>query len=166
MNDLRKLFESHTTKIVLSTIAVMLIALIIFSIGMFVGFRKANFSYRLGENYSRNFGGPRMGMMDAFGGRDFTPGFGAVGMVLKIEGKTIYVKDKDTLEKIIITDDKTSIVRGREKILITDIAVDDAIVTIGTPNESGQIVAKLIRVMPAIQSDDGANFGPGMHLWR
>lgn len=65
--------------------------LAVFSMGMFVGFKKASFSYKWGENYHRNFGGPPQGFMPGFRGkgnfmgRDFINPHGTAGAIIKIE---------------------------------------------------------------------------------
>jgi hypothetical protein len=87
--DFTKIFKSKTFKIVLAVIAGFVIILLILAMGMFIGYRKANFSYRWGENYHRNFGGPRGGFFEDFGGRDFIGGHGTFGQIIKIEVQTL-----------------------------------------------------------------------------
>ena len=68
--DFNKFFRSKTFKMVLLAIAALVVLLFVFKTGVFVGYRKAEYSYRWGENYHRNFAGPREGF---FG--DFRRGF-------------------------------------------------------------------------------------------
>ncbi len=158
------MFQSNTTRIVLSVIAGLLVLCIVFSFGMFVGFKKANFSYRWGENYSRNFGGPRYGMMNGpiggMMGSDYIQAFGTTGKVIKIDGKNIIVKTTDNAEKAIVVSDTTSLISQRSKIQLTDVKVDDTIVAIGEPNENGQIVAKLVRVFHDDERLNEQNYSP------
>jgi hypothetical protein len=58
------------------------------------------------------------------------------------------VKSREGVEKTVLVDDRTEIRRFRETVELTNLKNDDFIVTIGEANQSGQIVAKLIRVMP------------------
>ena len=56
------------------------------------------------------------------------------------------VKGRGDVEKLIITTKDTAIQKGRETIKKEELKVGDQIVIIGSPNEEGQIEAKLIRV--------------------
>ncbi|TSC53659.1 MAG: hypothetical protein LiPW39_149, partial [Parcubacteria group bacterium LiPW_39] len=50
------------------------------------------------------------------------------------------------VEKIILISEKTTIEKGRETIKKEELKAGDRVVIIGSPNEQGQIEAKLIRV--------------------
>ena len=84
-----------------------------------------------------------------FGKEDYMDAHGTFGQILKIDGQTLVIKGKDGVEKIVLVDEKTSIHRFKEAIKISDLKIDDFIVIIGEPNEAGQIIAKLIRIMPS-----------------
>ena len=144
--DMRRMFESKIAVKILCAIGVVVVALLIFSLGVTVGFRKASFGRAWGENYERNFGmGPGGPML----GRDnFPNAHGATGKIIKMELPTIIVQDRDNTEKIILVSDNTQIQKERNSITASGLSVDDFIVVIGDPNEQGQIEAKFIRVMP------------------
>jgi len=127
----------------------LIIALLIFKLGTLVGFKKAGFSYKWGENYHKNFGGPRGGFFGDFFDQDFIEAYGTFGQIIKIDGSTLVVKGRDNVEKIVLVKDNTTIKRLGETIKLSDLKVDDYIVVIGDPNEAGQIEAKFIRVMPS-----------------
>jgi len=158
--DLNNFFQSKAFKITLGVIGGIIIFLLIFSIGMFVGFKKANFSYRWGENYHQNFGGPREGLFRDFRGEDFIAAYGAAGQIIKIDGSTLVVKGRDNVEKIVLLADSTVIKRFQETIKATDLKVDDFVVVIGEPNDSGQVGAKFIRVLPPSPPKTPLNFFP------
>lgn len=151
--DLNKIFQSKKIKMALVIIGLLIALLLVFQAGMAIGFRKANFSFKWGENYHRNFGGPRGGfmmpLMGDFMGRDFINSHGVFGSIIKIDGSTVVIKGTKDMEKIILLKNDTAIMRLREEIKPADLKIDDQIVVIGSPSESGQIGAKLIRVMPA-----------------
>jgi hypothetical protein len=152
--NLDKLFESKTLKFIALILIGLIVLLLVFRLGVMVGFQKANFSYKWGENYHNNFAGPRNGFINDFegrdmGNRDFIDSHGTVGEIIKIDGENIIVKGKDNVEKIILTETDTSIVRFRDTIKITDLKVGDIIVVLGDANDKGQIEAKLVRTMPA-----------------
>jgi hypothetical protein len=151
--DLNKFLQSKNFKILLAAIAGVIIVLLIFKVGMFVGFKKAEFSYKWGEKYHQNFAGPKGGFFNDFGrdlmGRDFIGAHGIFGQIMKIEGSEITIKGKDNVEKIVVIKDNTLIERFRETIKLNDLKTNDYIVVIGEPNDKGQLEAKFIRVMPA-----------------
>jgi hypothetical protein len=144
--DIQTFFKSKQFKLVLSALGGLIILLIVFQLGMFVGFRKANFTFRWGENYHRAFGGPKGGFLKNFEGRDFTSGYGVVGNIIKIDGGLIVVKGSDNVEKIIAIDSITVINKGRQAIQLSDLKIDDRIVAIGSPKDDGSVMAKMIRV--------------------
>ena len=141
-------------KWVIIGLAGFVIVVLVFGTGMFVGGMKAKFSYRWAESYHKNFAGPKGGFLydwrqlPPFPG-DFIEGHGTFGEIIKIEGNTLIIKGRGDVEKIVLVTEKTIIQSGRKDIKILDLKVDDQVVIIGSPNEEGQIEAKLIRVFPS-----------------
>jgi len=148
--------KHDTLKWIIIGIAVFVIAGLIFGAGMFVGGMKARFSYRWAENYHRNFGGPQGGFMGDWRmmppDSEFIESYGTFGQIIKIDGSTLIIKGRNDVEKIILVKEDTIINRFRQNIKSDELKVDDYIVIIGEPNESGQIEAKLIRVLPPMES--------------
>jgi len=147
--DYNKIFQSKVFKVVLILVVILIVLLLGFQLGLMVGFRKASFSYQWGDNYHRNFAGPRNGFVGPFDRRDFMDAHGVIGQIAKIDGSTIIIKAHDNLEKIVLVNDKTTINRFRDNIKLSDLRVDDIVVVIGNPNNSGQIEAQLIRLLPS-----------------
>ncbi len=151
--DFNKIFHSRKLKIALWIIGAFIIILLVFQAGMVVGFKKANFSYKWGENYHQNFAGPRAGFFGDFMnrdfGRDFIDAHGIFGQIIKIDSLALVIKGANNTEKIILLKDDTTIRRFQETIKAGDLKIDDQIVVIGSPNDAGQIEAKLIRILPA-----------------
>lgn len=147
--NIPEFFHSKKFAWVLKGIAALVILLVVFQLGVFVGFRKAGFSYRWGENYHRAFGGPRGGFMRDFEGRDFVSGSGTIGIVVKTEKDRFVVKGNDGVEKIIIVSQATTLERGKTSISLADLKVDDRVVIIGAPDNNGSIEAKVVRVFDA-----------------
>lgn len=145
--DIKKVFESKTSTGVLIGIGIVIVAILIFSAGVSVGFHKASFGRAWGENYERNFGMKPGNMM--FGKDNFPNSHGTIGKIIKIETPTMIVQDKDNIEKVILVKEDTQIQKAREIITINDLKIDDHIVVIGNPNEEGQIEAKFIRIIPS-----------------
>ncbi len=164
--NIKNIIQSKRTRGLIIGIGLVIIVLIIFQAGIFVGYKKASFSYRWGENYHNNFAGPREGFFGnfrrGFGDKDFINANGTFGSIIKNDGSmdstsspqassgqvTLVIKGKDDVEKTVLVSDKTKIINRRETIRASDLKVDDYVVVIGSPNEQGQIEAKLIRLMP------------------
>lgn len=140
---------------IIAVLAIIVLALV-FGAGLGIGYRKANFSYQWGDNYHKMFGGPQGGFMRQMPPApfrmedDFISPHGTTGLVIKIDGNNLIVKGNDNVEKTILVSDKTVIRSGRQDIKTADLKVGDLTVTIGQPNDQGQIDANLIRVFPAI----------------
>jgi len=153
--DTNKILEFIKSKKVTVLIAALFgLALLVgtFNVGMTVGYRKAKFSYAWGENYHRNFAGPRGGFIRDFGqemnGGDFIGGHGTFGQIIDLGDQQIVVRGKDNSEQVIMVTSDTDIQRFKDSIQMSDLKLDEPIVVIGEPNDQGQIEAKFIRVMP------------------
>jgi hypothetical protein len=139
-------------------VGLFLLILVSFVAGVSVGFHKAKFSYRFGENYERNFMGQRSGMMGSgpigmikekfgeFEGRGMRNGHGVAGTIISILDNSLVIKDKDNKENTVSVSDGTVINQGRDTIKIGDLKNDEEIVIIGKPGDDGVIAADLIRV--------------------
>jgi len=148
-----KKLNKDALKKVLIGLAIFVVAVLVFGAGVKVGTMKARFSYRWADNYHKNFAGPRGGLLgdwQRFPAGDFISGHGVFGEIIEMKDNGFVIKDRENAEKIIVTGEKTMIVKGREKIK-EGLRVGDRVVVIGSPNEEGQIEAKLIRVF----RDDG-----------
>jgi hypothetical protein len=72
----------------------------------------------------------------------------AIGQITKIDQDSIFIKDPDGIEKLIVVGTSTEI-RNKDKILSTsDLNIDDFIVAIGSPDNACQLEAKAIQVVP------------------
>ncbi len=155
---MEKLLKSKKFIIAAVVVGIFILMLASFSLGAAVGFHKARFSFKFGENYERNFMGPRpemmppgsMGMMKEkfreFEGKGFRNGHGVAGTIISISDNSIVIKDRDNKENTISAGDKTIINRGKDTVKIGDLKNDDEIVVIGKPGDNGAINADLIRV--------------------
>jgi len=161
-----KIFQSKLFGGIILGIAILVILAFVFCLGIFVGSERANFSFRWADEYHRNFGGPQGGFFGDFMGMDqqFANANGSFGKIIKIDPSTgsgqviLTVKDNDgdNTEKTILVDDKTIIICQRQNLKLSNLKIDSNIVVIGQPDNSGQVVARLIRVMPSTKT--GCNF--------
>lgn len=119
-------------------------AVTILAIGIAIGQHKARFSLRWGQNYDRQFGGPRRAIPG--GPKGFFGGHGTAGVVIKKDAKSLVVESRDNAEKVILISDDTKIIERRQEIKLKDIKEDDNIVVIGSPDNKGRIKARLIRI--------------------
>ncbi len=132
--------QSKLFKEIVLGIGLFAVLVLAFSLGIFVGEERADFSFQWAGDYHRNFG-------------DFINHTnGVFGEIIKIEindqGSSLTIKSNDNIEGMILTNSKT-IIRSQRKIVKTsDLKIGDNIIVIGNPNSLGQIEAEFIRVMP------------------
>lgn len=157
-------FQSKNFKKILYGVGVAIAILAIFQTGMFVGYKKADFSYRWGDNYHRTFGGHLGGermmggkIIDSFRGKDFTNSSGAIGRIVNISLPALTIENSDGIEKMILIADDTSIRRFRETIKADELKIGDFIVVIGAPNDNAQVEAKIVRAMPNPENFTGTD---------
>ncbi len=143
--------KRDTLKKIIIGLAGIAVIILIFGAGIFVGEMKARFSYRWAENYQRNFAGPRAGFLGDWRGipmppgSDFIESHGIFGQIIKINSD-LTIKGQNNVERVVIINADTAIQKGRQTIKKDDLKVGDNLVIIGSPNDQGQIEAKLIRV--------------------
>lgn len=152
--DINKILQSKVFAGVIIAVIVLMILLLGFKIGSIVGARKADFSCRWSDNYHQNFGGPQKGFLQGLGDRDFIEANGTFGQIIKIDGSTLVVKGRNDVEKVVLVNDATVIKNFQNTIKAGDLKVDNLVVIIGEPNVSGQIEAKLIRVIPPLPTQE------------
>ncbi len=120
----------------------------VFQLGIMVGSHKARFNCDWGERYGTMLGMPfqgegRFGQPPPLGMLDPN---GAFGSVVSNNGQMMVLKSKDGAEKIIVLTPSTEIREGRVTVKPADITDKDEVVVFGSPTNTGQIEAKLIRV--------------------
>ena len=153
--DLNNFLESKQFSYFVWGVVGLIAILVIFKLGMDIGFKKANFSYQWGENYYRNFAGPAKNFPDNNMMRhdDFMEAHGVFGQIIKIDGSNIIIKDRENTEKIVLVEDDTTIKNFKETIKLSELKTDARIVVIGEPDSAGKIAAKLIRVLPELPAN-------------
>jgi len=156
--NIQETMKSKKFKIAALAVGVLILMLVSFAGGVAIGFHKARFSYKFGENYERNFvgrpfegpgmmgdRGPR-GIMPDFEGRGFRNAHGIAGTIISVAENKIIIKDRNGQENTISVSDKTLIKRGQDTISVNDLKNDDEIVVMGRPEDNGTVNADLIRV--------------------
>ncbi len=145
--------QSKILKGVLIGLGVLAISLIILQAGMFVGFRKASFSYGLGDNFRPTFGGRYRGDFVGMPHGGFVNAHGASGKIISVSGSTFILEDDDNVEKIVSMTTSTAVMRFRNAVPTTELKVGDFVVVIGAPDDQAQLEARLIRIMPGPAPD-------------
>lgn len=165
--NIQETMKSRKFKIAALVVGAFILALVSFAGGVAIGFHKAKFSYKFGENYERNFvGGPfqgsgmmergSRGMMGDFEGRGLRNGHGIAGAIISVADNKIVIKDRDGQENTISVSDQTLIKRGQSTISVNDLKNDEQIVVMGKPGDNGTINADLVRVF---ENNNSANNG-------
>lgn len=119
-----------------------------FAAGVDVGERKARHFNGWSQNYDRMFGDRRgfRGGKTPFGAPSLPGGHGVFGKVLSVSGQQIVVQGKDGVEQNVLVASSTAIRIGREEGTPEDIRPDAEAAVFGSPNDQGQIEARLIRI--------------------
>ncbi len=157
---LKEIIQSKKFKIVIAILASFVVAVLIFITGMLVGYRKARFSDRFGENYYVNFVGTRRGpaeFLDDAEGRGYRNADGVSGTIISINGNNLAVKDKNNNENNVAVTGKTIIKSMGRTIQASDLKMNDQVVVLGQPDNSGSINAILIRVFNNSNGNNNQN---------
>ncbi len=140
--------KSKRFSLIIYVVGGLLIALIIFQAGIFVGYHVATFSMSWDDTHRGDPRDPRS-IFAPFGrdADDMNP-HGAIGEIISIKLPVIMVKEPSGNEAIILLSTSTSIRNMHDQASSSDLFVGEQIVTIGTPDEQGQIHASFVRVVP------------------
>lgn len=144
-----KFLESKRIRIVIWVLASLIVLLVVFGLGITIGYDRASFASRFDENYYHNFipGAGPAAMNQAPMGEH-----GITGAVIDVSTSTISVEDQNNNEHSITVASGTVIRETNNTIQITDIKTGDQIVVIGEPNPQGQVLARFIRVFTTSSS--------------
>jgi len=140
--------QSKTFTGVLFGIGLAAVAVMIFQAGIWIGYKKASFSFRQGDNYYRTIGGMGGQFAPGLPHGDFTGAHGSAGRIVEISLPTFIIEDMDGSEKVVLVKDDTAIRRFHEDIGPEELQPDDFAVVIGSPDEQSRIGARLIRLLP------------------
>lgn len=172
-DKLKKIVDSKNFNSIIYGFVVVVVVLLIFQAGVFVGFHKASFSYKWGDSYQKFFemrggrknsgyenifgsdGGSKKGDKGGFLGRmgmmdNFIGSHGVTGKIIDIKLPSIVMTGEDNTEKAVLLNKDTIIRQQRGDIKPEELKLGDNLVVVGVPNDNAEIVAKMIRVIPAI----------------
>ncbi len=147
--NLHSTFESKTLRRVLIALLAIISVLVVFQAGVVVGRHEAGFAYRFGDSYYRVFrSGEDRGMPMGSSFFNLPGGNGAFGKIIKVSLPTFLVEEPRGEEKVVLLNASTTIRSGEQIISSSTLAEDDYVVVIGNPNDSSQVVARFVRVLP------------------
>ena len=110
MSEKNNFFESKLFGIIILATTGLVVLVFVFGLGVFVGTKKAEFSFQWADEYHKNFGGPQGGFFGDMMGQNFTEANGVFGQIIKIADQTLTIQGNDNVEKNILITDKTTIV--------------------------------------------------------
>lgn len=144
--------QSNNFSRIIYVIGGLLVTLIVFQAGIFVGYRVAAFSIDWDSAHEGNIRSPQS-IFAPFGRDmdDINP-HGAIGEIISVQLPIIMVKGPSGNEAMVLISSTTSIRNMRNLASTSDLKIGSQIVTIGTPDEHGRIDATFIRLVPAPQS--------------
>lgn len=153
---MKNFLQTSKLHAILWILGAVILLLIAFGLGMFVGSRGAAFRAHFDENYFSNFYGAPIpqGFGGAAGGRAFIVqgppnAHGTIGKVIDKASSTLSVVDADGDEVSVSVPTSTVIQQGGAAITLGAIRLGDMVAVIGAPNGEGQIAARFIRVLRA-----------------
>jgi len=142
-------FETKTYGKIIAGLAVLVIALIIFSAGIFVGYTKATFSKDMDDVYRQGFTDPGSPFAPFMHYSDDISSHGIVGQIVSTNLPTsIMIKGGQNAEQIVALSPETTVRIFHTLATTSDIKTGDQAIVIGTPNEQGEIEASFIRIIP------------------
>jgi uncharacterized membrane protein len=140
--------ESRKVRAVLWILGGLVVLVVVFGLGITVGYDRAGFASGFDRNYFRIFfGAPPGGPVGLMAPPMPVATHGVVGTVIDLGTSTISVKDQQGNEQSVAVSSDTDIRNGNGNIMIGDFVVGDQIAVIGEPNGDGQIDAHFIRIL-------------------
>jgi uncharacterized membrane protein len=142
--------ESKVVRTILWILGGLIVLVVVFGLGIAVGYDRAGFAAGFDQNYYQNFyGASPGGSIGSIAPPMPAPAaiHGVVGMVIDLGTSTISVKDQQNNEQSVAISSGTDIRSGDSNITIGNVAIGDQIAVIGEPNSVGQIDARFIRIL-------------------
>ena len=142
--------ESKTVRGIGMGLGIAILVLLIFKAGEVTGDHKARFSEGVGNNFRTLLADPRESNTFFFGQGGVPGGHGAAGKIISLALPKMVIAGPDNLEKTVVVSDTTLIRKYQEQGTQKDLTADAFVVVLGEPNAQGEIIAKLIRILPPV----------------
>jgi len=141
--------KSKTTTRLIVIIGLIIIALVIFQAGVFVGYKHGEYSRARNYGYGRGMDDPHSMFAPFMRGNDDASPHGAVGEIVKLAlPNSILIKGRDSAEQVVTLSATTTIRFIHGEASPTDLKTGQRIIVIGSPGDNGQIDAVFIRIFP------------------
>ena len=143
----KEFFQSSVYAKLIAILGILLIALVIFSAGIAVGYERASFSMGWEEN--------DYGNMSRFD-RMFEPfthnddninSHGAIGNITSIQLPTFLVRGPHQAEQVVMIGSSTILRLMRSSASIGDLKSGEQVIVIGAPDQEGRIQATFVRII-------------------
>ncbi|MBU6370506.1 MAG: hypothetical protein KGH93_01995 [Patescibacteria group bacterium] len=149
MEELKNIVRSRAFKTTLFAIFGIIVVMIAFQAGVYVGTERAGFADRIGERYFRTLEGRNMGVMMT---GNFDNAHGTAGTVVSVKLPFAVINDRSGIEKTVEISSSTAIRDADGDEAASAVAVGDFIVAFGSPASASSsdavLVARLIRILP------------------
>ena len=148
--EIKHIVRSHKFKILIYVVIGILVLLFAFQAGVSIGFEKASFYNKIGENYLHQINKNQNGPIGIPPG-NFESAHGAVGKIIDLKLPLVVIEDQSSIEKTIQISSTTQIRDADGDETVSNLKVDDYVVVFGSPASSTDpiLVAKLIRILPS-----------------
>lgn len=150
--NLKGFFQSHAISRIILMLSGLLVVLLVFQAGIYVGFRKAAFSYDWNMAYFRGTDDPHSILAPFMRDADDLNPHGAVGEIVRVALPTIMVKGDSAAEEIVTISPTTTIRYAHMPATTTDLRSGQNVVVIGVPDENGRIEAVFVRILSPMPS--------------
>jgi hypothetical protein len=150
--SLKDFINSKLFRNILTGAACLVVLVLVFSTGVFVGSEKVKFSDGWGENYYRNFVDPRgpvlalPGIQDPFWDKNYITPHGLLGQIIEIDEDGFVMTGSNQMEVPVQTSKQTIIKDRHSDLKFSDLKIGEQAVVIGEPGGQGVIDAKFIRI--------------------
>jgi len=146
---MKNILDTKTYGKIIAALSVILVALIIFSAGIFVGYYKATFSHDLDDTYRQGFNSPDSPFEPFMHNPDSVNAHGIVGQIIGTNlPVSIMIKGEKNAEQIVTLLPNTTVRMFHTLATTSDIKIGDQAIVIGEPNGQGEIQASFIRIIP------------------
>jgi len=143
---------SRGTSMVIAALAVLLVMILVFQSGYYIGYRKGIFSYEWNDAYFNDPIGPRSIFAPFINDTDDMNPNGAVGRIISIQLPLVLMRGGNNLEKLVSIGPDTIIRATRGMASTSDLRLGDKIVIIGIPTNDGRISASLIKIISPVST--------------
>jgi hypothetical protein len=159
--QIHNFFTSRTFQIVTWVVAGLIVLSFVFHAGVRVGFNKASHSFERRGNPSFAPMGGRSREASPFMERgELGETHGAFGAISGIVGDVYTITDRNNEQRAVLISDSAPVMKGGERVSRTTLVVGNVIAVIGDTNDAGQVVARIIRIMPKQMGGEGFKDAP------